>query len=479
MSNLLASILSSAGTLEAYGRVLETAQNNVANASTPGYAKQRLDLQALAFDPANGATGGVRAGDLVSSRNEFAEASVRKQTSASGYQDQLVNSLTDIEANFDISGNSGIPQALNKLYASFSAWATTPDNQSVSQTVIDAASQLAATFQQSYNNLADEATTTEQQIRQTVDAVNKIVAQLQNFNQIALQGNGNDSGLSASMHAALDQLSQYVDFNAAFQSDGTVSITINGQTPLLVEDKQYKISTDLYQPQDPPPTYPSAPASARVLAYDGSDITAATTGGQLGALLEVRNQVLPSYIGDSYQPGDINRLAKQIASRVNELLTNGQVSAGPPPVPGVALFAYDTTNDAAVAQTLTVDATVTTDQLAAIDPGPPTISNGVPLALSQLATPVAGADKIDGISYSQFYGQMAGNVGGRLSDAQNSQQVQQSLLSQAKDLRGQYSGVSLDEEATILIQFQRAYQANSRFITILDQLTQEAIDLIK
>jgi len=39
--------------------------------------------------------------------------------------------------------------------------------------------------------------------------------------------------------------------------------------------------------------------------------------------------------------------------------------------------------------------------------------------------------------------------------------------------------VSLDEEATILIQFQRAYQANSRFITVLDQLTQDTIDILK
>ena len=371
MSNLLASLLSSAGTLEAYGRVLETAQNNVANASTPGYAKQRIDLHALAFDPASGATGGVRAGDLVSSRNEYAEAAVRQQTSGSGYQDQLVNSLSEIEANFDISGNSGLPQALNKLFASFSAWATTPENQAVRQGVIDAASQLADAFQQSYNTLANEATTTGQQISQTVDEINQRVAELQTYNQIALQGNKNDSGLNARMHAALDELSQYIDFNATFQSDGSVSIMLNGRTPLLLEDKQYLLSTDQYQPQDPPPAYPSAPASARVLGSDGNDITAMTTGGQLGALLEVRNQVLASYIGDSAHPGSLNRLAKQIAARVNELFTSGQISAGPPAVTGVPLFTYDATNDAAVARSLQVDPAVTPDQLAAIDPGPP------------------------------------------------------------------------------------------------------------
>ena len=64
-------------------------------------------------------------------------------------------------------------------------------------------------------------------------------------------------------------------------------------------------------------------------------------------------------------------------------------------------------------------------------------------------------------------------------EASNGAEVQQSLLAQAKDLRQQYSGVSLDEEAMILIQFQRAYQATSKFLTVLDQLTQSTIDLLK
>jgi flagellar hook-associated protein 1 FlgK len=477
MSNLLSSLLSSAGTLEAYGRVLETSQNNVSNASTPGYAKQRLGLEALAFEPSSGASGGVRAGAIQSSRNEYAETAVRTQTSGSGYQDQMVNSLTEIQSRFDISGNSGIPLALNNLLQSFSSWATTPGNTAVRQTVIDRASQMADAFKQTYNALSDKATAADQQIRQTVDQINQKVAELQNYNHIALRGNKNDSGLSARMHAALDELSQYVDFDAKFESDGTVSIMLNGQTPLLLDDKQYQLSTNLSQPAGG--IYPSAPAQDRILGSDGTDITTSTTGGQLGALLKIRNQTLASYIGDSNQPGALNQLAKQIASRVNDLLTNGQISAGPPAVPGVPLFTFDATNDAAVAQTLAIDPSVTPDQLASIDAGPPAVSNGVPLALAQLANPVSAADKIDGVSYSQFYGQMAGRVGQDLSDAQNGQQVQQSLLAQAKDLRSQYSGVSLDEEAAILIQFQRAYQANSRYITVLDQLTQDAINIIR
>src|SRR4051812_13724446 len=141
MSNLLASLITSASSLAAYTRVLETAQNNVANISTPGYAKQRMSLAAMPFDPSGGATGGVRAGQLESSRNEYAEAAVRQQSSASGYQEQSVNSLTDLESRFDISGNSGIPQALNNIFQSFSSWASTPDNQATRQMVLDRAGQ--------------------------------------------------------------------------------------------------------------------------------------------------------------------------------------------------------------------------------------------------------------------------------------------------------------------------------------------------
>jgi flagellar hook-associated protein 1 FlgK len=65
-----------------------------------------------------------------------------------------------------------------------------------------------------------------------------------------------------------------------------------------------------------------------------------------------------------------------------------------------------------------------------------------------------------------------------LNDATNSQEVQQSLLSQAKNLRQQYQGVSLDEEAATLMQFQRAYQATSKFLTVIDQLTDSAINML-
>ncbi len=291
MSNLLASLVSSADTLEAYGRVLEATQNNVSNASTPGYAKQSIDLYALPFDPEGGTTGGVRAGMIQSSRNEYAEQAVRKQNSGLGYQQQLSDSLTVLQTNFDITGNQGIPHALNSLLQSFSAWGATPDDPSARQTVLKDADSLAQTFNQTANAVSAASRDSELQIGDTVDQINQMVSQIKGYNQIAMQGNKNDAGLSAQFHAALEQLSTLADVQAVFQTDGSVSLTINGQTPLLIGDQQYTISGSLYRPTDPPPANPLGPGTIRIQASDGSAL--ADPGGRLSALLKIRNEVMP------------------------------------------------------------------------------------------------------------------------------------------------------------------------------------------
>jgi flagellar hook-associated protein 1 len=480
MSNIMAGLIESANALNAYDQVLQVTQNNVANASTPGFAKQSLQLLAEPFKPP-GLLGGVVAGNVESSRNEFAEQAVRRETTVLGQQQQLVGSLTSLQSVMDVSGNTGIPYALNNFFQSVSAWSQTPSDQAARQTVIARAADVAQAIQNASTALQRVGQDTDTQTRNTVNQVNQLVAQIQAYNHPVLQsGSGSyDSSMDASVHATLEQLSSFVEVNATRQPDGTTTILLNGSTPLLIGDKQYALSTGLISPPSPPALYTNAPPQVQLLAADGTDVTAQTTGGQLGALLSVRNSILPSFQGDANQVGTLNTLAQGFADRVNQLLTSGNISDGPPPQPGVPLFTYDTTSPVRVAATLSVDPSVTPSQLAAISPGPPEVSNGVPLALSQLANPTDPADEINGFSFSQFYGNLAANVGSQLQQAQNSTQVQQSLVAQAQNQRQQISGVDLNEEAMVAVEFQRAYEANSRLITVLDQLTLDTINMLQ
>jgi flagellar hook-associated protein 1 FlgK len=478
MSNILAGMMTSAGALNAFDQALQVSQNNVTNAQTPGYAKQTQTLDAVAFDPSMGSLGGVQAGVVQSSRDEYAEQAVRQQTVSLGAAQQNVSSLTSLQSLFDISGSSGIPSALNTLFQSFSAWGQTPTDTTVRQSVIDNASSLATTFNRAATGLADLAQTTEHQISQTVSQINQLAGQLQSDNQQIMQGRQSDAGLDAQVHSTLEQLSQYVNVTASKQADGTQTVLINGQIPLVIEDKQYNLGYTLAQPAVPPPVNANGPPHAQITDSSGTDITSQVTNGQLGALLNVRNTVLPTYMGDAYQTGDLNTMAQGFADRINQQLTSGNITDGPPVQQGVPLFTYDAANNTNIAQSLAVDPSVTPSQLAAIAPGPPEVSNGIPLALSQLANPSLAADQISGGSYTAFYAGMASRVGSALSDATGQQTVQQSALAQAQNLRQQSSGVNLDQEAATLVEFQRAYEANSRVMTILNTLAQDTLNIL-
>jgi flagellar hook-associated protein 1 FlgK len=73
---------------------------------------------------------------------------------------------------------------------------------------------------------------------------------------------------------------------------------------------------------------------------------------------------------------------------------------------------------------------------------------------------------------------MASRVGSALNDATSEQTVQQSSVAQAQNLRQQSSGVDLDEEAMVVVEFQRAYEANAQLVTVLNQLTNDTINIL-
>ena len=472
MGSLLSSMTVAAGALRAYERVLDVTENNVANAQTPGYAAQVQTLEAMPLDPSGGLIGGVEAGQIQSERNQYADQQVQQQTTLLGQAQQQVNSLTSLQSLFDISGTSGISVALNNLLDSFSGWAQSPNDAVSQQSVLNDASDLATAFQQTATGLTLAEQDAENGITQTVSTVNSLVGQLQSYNSQIMQGDRGDSGLDAQVHSTLEQLAQYVSFTTLNNPDGTVSLLLNGQTPLLVENQQYQISAGMEQPASPPPVNSNGRPPVEILASDGTDITSATTGGQLGALVNFRDSVLPSFIGDGYQQGQLNQMAQQFADRVNQLLEGGQTTAG---AAGAALFTYNASDPTNAAASLAVNPAITADQLAA---GDGSSSNGVALALSGLENPTASADEIDGESFTQFYGSMAAQVGDALDTANNDLTVQQSAVAQAKNIQQQMSGVSLDEEATLLIQFQNAYDANARMLTVLDQLVQDTINML-
>ncbi len=454
MGNLLSSLLTVADSMEVFQRALSVSQNNVTNASTPGFVRQRLSLEPKPFNLDLRLPGGVAAGSLISSREEYLEEGVRLQTQRLGRNSQQVADLAQVEPVFDITQNAGIAGAMDRLFQSFSQLSVTPNDTPTRQTVINRAVEVANAFNYTSAALSRVSGNGDRELRNTVDAINRVATRLRDFNTEIRRDyrNASNPGLDAQIHSTLEELSELVDFTVLRQKDGTMSLYVGGQTPLLVGDRLFPLQANL------------SGSSAQILSSGGVDITSHIQQGSLRALLDLRNTVVPTLLGD------LNLLAQTLADRINTTLAGGLDASGQPPA--VNLFAYNTAADAA--RTLRVTA-ITENQIAAALPAGPG-GNGNALALAALATTpqVAG-----NFTFTEYYGRIAGSAGRQLANARDEQRTQELLLSQAKSLRGEISSVSLDEEAAMVIQFQRAYEASARLVSVLNDMTDEVLDFLR
>ena len=452
MGSLSTSLINSANALRVYSEALDVVQNNVTNANTPGFASQSATLVAQPFDLVTGAPGGVGLGPTQSSRNQYAEQSVRTEQNAYSYDQQQVSDLSTAQNYFSLSATSGIAPDISALFDSFSQLSVTPNDTVARQTVLNDATTVAQDFNNAASGLLSQTNGLDQAAGSTISAINQLAGTIAQINsQHTVDPSGQiDSGVDAQLNSSLDQLAQYVNFTVLQQPDGEVSVYLGGQTPLVMGQQAYTIQGDFSTPQ------------TAVLSSSGADITSQITGGQLGAELNDTNNVLPSYVSG------LNTLAQTLADQVNSALNNGIDENGAAPTTN--LFSYNASDGAAL--TLSVNP-LTPDQIAAASPGAPG-GNGNALALAALAN----APVLNGYTFAQAYGNLGGQVGGDLSAAQNNSTTDQSLLSQAQSLRQQVSGVSLDGEAENLMLYERSYDAISKMLGVLNTLSLDVVNLL-
>ncbi len=444
MSGISDALNSSANNLRSLNRSLSIIQSNVGNASTPGYARQDVGA---ALDSASAADPLQQA----SSRDEFAESAVYRQNSKLGQFDQLSTILATVEPNYPASGDTGIPKSISDLFATFSALSANPNDTSARQLVFDRARQVALNFNSTATSLGNALAGARQQVSASVDSINHLAGLIRDFNGSQRDSSGavSDPNVDAKLHATIEQLSEFGNVQTLRQNDGTLTVLLDGQTPLVVGTQQYQIQVDT-----------TSGPTVSVKDSNGGDITSQVSAGRLGGALQAVNQLLPSY-----QNG-LDQLAQGIADAVNGALAAGVDASG---APGAALFTY-TAGNAAASLAFTG---ITTAQVAAAAPGAPG-GNGNALALSALGT----SPVLNGLTFAGFYGSLSSQVGSDVASAGDNQTAQQQLLAQARAQRTASSGVSLDEEAVRLVEFQTAYQAIAKLVTVLDQLSQTTIAMI-
>jgi flagellar hook-associated protein 1 FlgK len=474
MGNLYSILNSAAQSLQAFGQAIDVTQNNVTNANSPGYADQVPQLLSQDYQSDTGInTGGVQE-VTQDTRSTYADTAVQQQLSLQGMYQQLQTTLTPLQNVFDVSSDSAIPSALNALFQSFSQWSTQPGNANYQSAVIDAAQQTASAFQQAAVQLGQIQTAVASNIQTTVTQINQDAAAIQSYNQQIAQSPQPNAGLSAQLESTLENLSSLANIQVLPGNGGTVTVLLGGQTALVEGD-----NVNAIQAVNDTASTAGNPGAAPTISIEdsnGDDITSEIATGSLAGLLSVSNTFLPSLIGGGQQVGGLNTLAQSLADSVNTVLEGASTTSTPPYQAGSALFTYNAASPAGIAGSFSVSSTITGSQLAAADTGPPVVANGAALTLAGLDSSDPGP--VDGQGFTAYFASLTSSVGNAVNNANTQVTAQSQLVAQAQSLQQQVSGVSLNEEAVRLVQFQSSYDAASKVVTVINDTLQTLLSII-
>ncbi|HET6976326.1 MAG TPA: flagellar hook-associated protein FlgK [Pyrinomonadaceae bacterium] len=433
---------------------------NIANVNTAGYSRQSVQLSAT--PAANGNLGLVGQGVTIDGvrqfRDRFVESRLQTETSIAGRLTAERDALFPVDAVFNEANGNGINAAMNSFFGSFTTLESNPSSLPLRNDVVVKAGAMASAFATTRARLVQIRSDSDTALRETVQQLNGISSQIADLNG-RIASAENSGGTASELRDQRDLLArQAAELSGARSLEGP-----DGMLTLTLADGQALVSGNHATAVEIQSTPPDGLSS---LTVNGQ--TASIAEGKLRGL---QNAI--STIGNDLTA--LDDLAASIADRVNELHSSGTDFNG---AAGVNFFAVPVSGPVTAAN-LSVSAAIKADVklIVASPAAPPLTSATIAGAIGALLTePTSQAGARTG-SFSSIYGSIVADAGRGVKAADDALATQQAILAQANAQRDSVSGVSLDEEAINLLQFQKSYEAAARFLKIADDLTQTILSL--
>lgn len=484
-------------------RQIAVVGQNVANAGTPGYARETLGQTALAMTSLGL---GARNGAVERNVDAALQAAMWRQGSDVAFAATQQSVLQAIDPVLGRPGDgSDLPSLLGRLSNAFVGLQADPSDQIRQVSVVEAAQTLAAGLR----NVADAVGTARQGVQDAlvadVDAANVALSQLDEVNRRVVAGRaaGQDTADLENLRDGLkDTLSSLLPARFLEQPNGSLTVVV-GAGLTLGTGGRFSTTPATVGPQ----VYLGHGLPGVTL--DGADVTAELTGGRIGADLNLRDSVLPQ------RQAALDEFAHTLASRFDaqglSLFTapDGTV----PPSGSLSQAGYlgfsngISVNPAVVGQPSLVrdgthDVTGTPGGASSFLVNPPTGPAGFSELISRVTQFALGTQVQPGVpqpsplasgigpsgslalgfqadgTLSDFASAMVAAHSAQSSTAAARAQSEQAMLAAVTAQASAVSGVSVDQEMSHLIELQNAYAANARVMTAIQSVWSTLLQVV-
>ncbi len=441
----LSSLNTSFSGLNSQKRVLDVIAHNIANATTEGYHRQRAELQSLGRSATSGVFSGVsqsygvdvsgvtRAYDVL-----LATRAVREDASRSA-ANMMKTSMATVEGVFPEPTDLGLAHQLDVFWGSWTDLANDPGGLASRTQLLENADGLVTNLRRSSNDLQAISDGATARMNTIAAQVNDLADQIGNLNRTIGSSFGENLDLLDQRDVLVGRLANLTGAVARPSDANGIDVYINGRAI---------VSGTIVQRVD---------GTTGPLVWMSDNAAVNPTAGEAQALTAVINDVVPRY------RARLDDIASTLVTQVNALHTTGYDQSG---TTGRNFF--DPANLTAATISLSIDVAGQPANIAAgapvlpgpVAPGP--LDGEMARRLAALADSATGADT--------KYQSMITTLAVETRSAQGRASIQEQVADNAIRDADSVGSVSLDEEMANLTAAQRAFEANARVITAVDEM---------
>ena len=456
---------------------LQTTSNNITNANTPGYSRQRVELQsnAQAYSGNRLSGGGVDVKGVIRIHDSFVQKQIVDESKAFGNYKARATEMRRLEDQ--LTNNEGeLRGSLTKFFSDVRELSASPEISATKSLVLHSAESVAGAFRRSSENLENLGKGIDERISYELKQVNGLTKELATLNtsiSVAMHSDRNANELLDQRDLVLKNLSEKIGYDMMSDDAGNINVVVSGIGVLVQGGGSYNFDCQRTEANDSKRAG-SVDIFLRNLSTDHK-ATPFIKEGILGGLLHVRDAVMRPAMDH------LDKVAFQFGTSVNEVHRRGVGTDG---VGDRELFKItDTANSAAAMIGLNDKIGNSAMAIAAGESGS-SGDNRVALMMSDLENAklvgdpyLSARDGVNDQTFNESLNAMVGFVGVEAQSMDQMYQQHESILGQLNQYRENVSGVSLEEEAIRLMQYQTAFQAAAKSLRIGDEILQTILSL--
>ena len=451
---------------------LQTVSHNIANKTTEGYSRQRVEFQSnTPVGLGNQRIGmGARTGAITRTNNSYLEKQIEKEGNNLGYNDAKAQVMSRVEQVFNEQVNEGLNKFMGNMFNAFRELSNNPESLASRTLVKESSEFLARDFHRVDRQLSEIQKDVDYQLAVHIDEVNEITKEIANLNEkiqrVTISG-GPANDERDRRDVLVKKLSEKINIHYAESDDGLLTIT-GGNSAILVSgysQRELFVSGTVEGKNKKEGNfeifYKPNPNSSAV------NVTKQFTGGAIGGLLEVRDSKINAYVSK------IDEMAYNLGNKINEAhqlgydrynLQGRKFFTGLNQVKGAA-------QNIDVSESIKQDVGKIAAAASVNAPGDNRVANVIS-SMQHANLMGNGTNTVD-----DFYNSIVGEVGSITKRTVSEHDSQKNILKQLKNIRESISGVSLDEETTKMIEFQKSFDASARLIRTADEMMDTVLSI--